>query len=60
VGQKRSEGRAATKRKMLPLVENRMLVVQTIDTASADEMIMLKWSLEKCARVCGLDVTNLK
>lgn len=33
---------------------------QLVDTASADETIILKWGLEKYTHVCGVDVTGLK
>ena len=58
--QKQSDHGAVTDRKMLLPAENRMVLLQLVDTASADETIILKCSLEKYTHVCGLDVTALK
>jgi len=47
-------------RKMLGPAENRMVVFQLVNTANADETIILKRSFEKYTHICGLDVTGLK
>ena len=58
--QKRSDHEAVTDRKMLPPVENRMVVFQLVNTASADETRILNCSLEKYAYICGFNATGLK